>query len=75
MTTKFDLGDVVYIPVVIDQITAKYNEGDEITIPHSTTELRYELLFNSKANKLTNVLFALEDELFTREDILNADKV
>lgn len=72
MQAKFDLGDVVYIPMVIDQITAKYNEND---IYKTAKELQYKLLFRSKTDRYTNVLFALEDELFTREDVLNANKV
>ena len=70
MQTKFNLGDVVYIPMVIDQITAKYNEDYK-----SVKELQCKLLFRSKTDRYTSVVFALEDELLTREDILNADKV
>lgn len=70
MQTKFNLGDVVYLPMVVDQIIAKYNEDDK-----TKKELHYELVFRSKINRFTSVVFALEDELFAKEDILNADKV
>lgn len=62
MTTKFDIGDVVFIPVRVDKITI-YNSSSKAYSPE------YRIIPVGQTSSCAMTYF--EHALFTREDFLN----